>query len=65
MTSTRMIADAIKGATFGPGIDFKNLTVIPIIGAGEGSVDYLTLDEGLAQGLVAVTEVSEAGHVPS
>jgi hypothetical protein len=64
MTSTRAVADAIKGAAFGPGIDFKNLTVIPIIGAGGGSADYLTLDEGLAAGLVEVTEVSEAGHVP-
>ena len=64
MTSTRIVAEAIKGTAFGPGIDFENLTVIPIIGAGAFPVDYLMLDEALARGLVGVTEVTEAGHVP-
>ncbi len=48
----------------GAAVDVSNLTLFPLL-APEGSpAGYTTLDEALAAGLVSVTEVSEAGHVP-
>ncbi len=41
-----------------------NLTMIPMLAANEGEPDYLTLEEGLGQGVVTITEVSTGGSVP-
>ncbi len=43
---------------------YKNLTLFPLLSGQAVSLDYLTLDEALNEGLVEVTEVSEGGHVP-
>jgi hypothetical protein len=43
---------------------YKNLALFPLLSAQADSLDYLTLDEALKDGLVEVTEVSEGGHVP-
>jgi len=43
---------------------FENMTVFPLTGGPATAVDYLTLDEALAQKVAAVTEVSESGSVP-
>ena len=43
---------------------YKNLALFPLLSAQADSLDYLTLDEALKEGLVEVTEVSEGGHVP-
>lgn len=48
----------------GAGIEVSNLTVFPLLAPDESPAGYATLDEALAAGLVSVTEVSEAGHVP-
>ena len=41
-----------------------NLTMIPFLAANGGEPDYLTLEEGLSQGLVIITEISTGGSVP-
>jgi len=41
-----------------------NLTMIPLLAANGGEPDYLTLEEGLSQGLVIITEISTGGNVP-
>ena len=41
-----------------------NLTMIPLLAADDGEPDYLTLEEGLSQGVVTITEVSTGGSVP-
>ncbi len=41
-----------------------NLTMIPLLAANEGEPDYLTLEEGLGQGIVTITEVSTGGSLP-
>jgi hypothetical protein len=64
VTPQQIVADAIRGVTFGPEIAFQNLTVVPIVGEAEHGRDYVTLDEALADGSVEITEVSEAGSVP-
>jgi hypothetical protein len=43
---------------------YKNLALFPLLSAQADSLDYLTLDEALKDGLIEVTEVSEGGHVP-
>ncbi len=42
-----------------------NLTVIPFLAANGGEPDYLTLEEGLSQGFVIITEISTGGSVPA
>ena len=41
-----------------------NLTLIPFLAANGGEPDYLTLEEGLSQGFVIITEISTGGSVP-
>ncbi|HWP57329.1 MAG TPA: DUF6569 family protein [Candidatus Acidoferrales bacterium] len=43
---------------------FRNMTIFPLLDGSDGSPDYLTLDEALAQGSVHITEVSAEGSVP-
>ena len=42
----------------------RNLTVIPLLASDHGDPDYLTLEEGLSQGVVIITEISRGGSVP-
>jgi hypothetical protein len=42
----------------------QNLTLIPLLAPSEGGPDYLTLEEGISQGLVTITEISTGGSVP-
>jgi hypothetical protein len=41
-----------------------NLIIIPFLAANGGEPDYLTLEEGLSQGFVIITEISTGGSVP-
>jgi hypothetical protein len=41
-----------------------NLTMIPLLSSNGGEPDYLTLEEGLNQGSVMITEISTGGSVP-
>jgi hypothetical protein len=41
-----------------------NLTMIPLLSSNGGEPDYLTLEEGLSQGLVVITEICTGGSVP-
>ncbi len=41
-----------------------NMTMIPLLAAKGEEPDYLTLEEGLGQGVVTITEVSTGGSVP-
>jgi hypothetical protein len=43
---------------------YLNLTMIPLLAPSGGEPDYLTLEEGLSQGLVIITETSTGGSVP-
>jgi len=44
--------------------NYLNLTMIPFLVANGGEPDYLTLEEGLSQGLVIITEISTSGSIP-
>jgi hypothetical protein len=41
-----------------------NLTMIPFLAGNGGEPDYLTLEEGLSQGFVTITEITTGGSVP-
>jgi len=43
---------------------YLNLTMIPLLSSNGGEPDYLTLEEGLSQGNVIITEISTGGSVP-
>jgi hypothetical protein len=43
----------------------RNLTIIPLLDGKEGASPYLTLHDALEAGLLEITEVSEAGSVPT
>jgi hypothetical protein len=57
------VADAMHQVAFGPVSKFRNLSIVPLLGDEEREVDYLTLDEALAEGRAQITEVSESGQV--
>ncbi len=41
-----------------------NMTLFPLLASDLGEPDYVTLKEALAEGVVEVAEVTDAGHVP-
>src|SRR4030042_6409848 len=42
----------------------QNMALFPLLASDAGKPDYLILEEGLAQGVVELTEVSQGGSVP-
>ncbi len=65
---TNPIALALASVIPGPAVNFQNLHMIPLLsrdpGGARPEAGYTVLDDGLASGLVEVTEVSEGGSVP-
>lgn len=57
------ILEVLKSLEVGKPVSHRNLTVVPLFGAGHGTRDYLTLDEALEENLVEITEVSRGGSV--
>ena len=60
----KAIDDALAHVQLGTEATFGNMTIVPLLDGRSGSTDYLTLDDGLARGLVQITEVSVEGRVP-
>ena len=60
----QQIASTLAELKVGEQISFKNMDLFPLVNGVEGPVDYLTLDDALAEGFAEVTEVSEGGSVP-
>src|SRR5215471_18491010 len=63
VTAQATVNNTIQGLTYGAAQQFDNLTMIPIIGSGDGAPGYITLDEALASGDIEITEISDAGRV--
>lgn len=59
------INTALQALTLGEAQCFANLHLTPLLAAAPGVAEYLTLAEAQAEGLARVTEVSEAGSVPT
>lgn len=60
----QIVADALSQIEIGSPVTFGNLTMFPLLNDKDDEPDYLTLDEAFAQGIGAVTEISESGSVP-
>jgi hypothetical protein len=43
---------------------YRNLAIFPILSSHSATIDYMTLDEALAEHMIDIKEVSEAGSVP-
>ena len=60
----KIIGTYLEALTPGEPQSYVNLTLVPLLGPDQTDADYLLLDEALALGVLAVTEVSGAGSVP-
>jgi len=65
-----LIADTLARVHCAPAITRKNLSMIPLVardpsGAVDVAVDYVPLGAAIQAGTAAVTEISEAGSVPT
>ena len=58
------IREYLEGLKFGRKQVYKNLAVFPLLSTYALSIEYLTLDEALPEGLIEVLETNEAGAVP-
>ena len=61
----RPITQALADLTISDPASAGNLSVYPLLARHDHEPAYLTLDQALAKGFVRVTEVSEAGSVPT
>ena len=54
----------LKGIKVGAKQSHKNMTLYCLLAAKEADVDFMTLDEALDSGSLAITELDESGSVP-
>ena len=59
-----VIADLIGRLELGDPVGDGGLTLIPVFGRFEGVSEFVTLEEGIASGVLVVNEMSESGAVP-
>jgi hypothetical protein len=64
MTPAQIVYETLDAVQFGLLLRHENLAVLPLLARDRREPDYLTLDEALAQGVIQITEVGEAGAVP-
>ena len=64
MAIMTIIDSTLTGVSIGTPWTFENLAVFPLLGGLTGESDYDILDAALGRGTLAVTEVSDSGHVP-
>jgi hypothetical protein len=57
------IAKTLSNVTIGQPVIYQNLVMFPLLGEGRSTLRYLTLNEGLEQGVVEIGEVDSAGSV--
>ncbi len=65
VAENEILQDALTKVTPGPLIGFGGLTIAPLLRFDAADPDWLTLDEAIAAGSLTVTEVSQAGSVPT
>jgi len=59
-----IIQNYLNGAKIGRKQSHRNLAIFPLLSGYATGLDYITLDEALAEELIEVVEVSEEGTVP-
>jgi hypothetical protein len=61
---TNVLKGYLQSLRVGKAVKCRNLAVVPLLGGLDAPPEYQTLDEALAAGTLAVSEVSAAGQVP-
>ena len=64
MSKSVVVFEALRSVDLGPSRSFENLSILPLLTSEEWPPDYVTLDEALAGGSVAITELGDGGSVP-
>jgi len=59
-----LIQGRIEEISLGEPVVYGQMAVFPLLDKEKSSVDYLTLDESIANGYAHVTEIDEGGSVP-
>ncbi len=59
-----VIRDYLKQAKIGRKQSYRNLAIFPILSPYAAPVEYILLDQALAEELIQIVEVDEAGSVP-
>ena len=54
----------LEKISVGPEQSYKNMAVFPLLANQGIDIEFITLDEALAQRALVITEIDESGHVP-
>jgi hypothetical protein len=57
------LAPFLADITIGPEQQYKNMVVFAFLTDQEATVEFITLDEALAQRALIITEINESGRV--
>ena len=60
-----LLGKLVEGIEVGSKQAHENMTVFPLVSAGQASDSFLTLDDALDKNKLKITEVNEAGSVPN
>ena len=60
-----LLSRLVAGIEVGSKQVHENMTVFPVIGIGQASTAFLTLDDALEKNMLRITEVDESGSVPN
>ena len=58
------LATYLADITIGPEQQYKNMAVFALLANQGADVEFITLDEALAQRALVITEINESGRVP-
>ena len=58
------LATFLADISVGPEQYYKNMAVFPLLANQGAQMEFITLDEALAQRALVITEIDESGHVP-
>ncbi|SVE61095.1 uncharacterized protein METZ01_LOCUS513949, partial [marine metagenome] len=59
-----LIKERIEKVSLGEPVIHGQMAMYPLLDKEDAAIDYLTLDESIANGYAHVTEIDESGNVP-
>ncbi len=60
----KTLANLLAEISIGPEQHYKNMAVFPLLANQGADMEFITLDEALAQRALVITEINESGRVP-
>ena len=58
----KTLANLLAEISIGPEQQYKNMAVFALLANQEADVEFITLDEALAQRALVITEINESGQ---